>query len=167
MRINSYTEYMRHIARQYAPISKIFEIDVLDLKEFESVLRASIPSPLVFLLESYSRQSLKTNVENHHDIISASFLILDKIEGKQIVKLADLHRAEEAAMQIRYRMELDYAMQCNVLDGLQLDSFSLESCGIFGYEWTGFRFVYVFSVEEKPILAATDWPNYTPFKSLR
>ena len=167
MRINDYTDYMMHIASQYSPIVQRFAIDILDLREFEQLLRGSNVQALVFLLESYSRQGIKTNIENSHDLISASFLVFDKIQARQVVELKDLHRAEEAAMQIRFRMELDYAMECDVLAGLQVGSFRMEPTGVYANEWAGFRMEYAFAVKEEPILTEGLWPNYTPFKKLR
>lgn len=166
MRIDTYTEYMRHIALQYIPIRDILEIDVQDLREFEEMLRGARLNSLVFVLESYNRQSMPISIENHHDVISASFLILDKINAKKIVKLEDLVSSENAVMQLRYRMELDYAQNVDILDGLQLGSFRVDPSGIYANEWAGWRMEYSFSVKEEPKLNEANWGTYTPFKSL-
>ncbi len=167
MRISDYTNYFQQIAHTYTRITSFFGASLMDEEMMKEKLRGGQVKPLALVLEPYSRVSMKTQHGNETDGFACGYTVLDRLAKKDHLNFSALAAAEHAALQIRARMILDYGTQCGTLDGLDVTSFRIDAVGLVANEWAGWRVEFFLSDEEPPMLNDSEWPQYTPFKSLR
>lgn len=148
MRLYDYQVYFETLARAYTGIGTFLAQDISDKQDFMNEIKNALS--LVFLLEGYSRVSTSDTGSELSDVISGSFVVLQRIDTRAAVpKLMLLAAAEEAALQLRAKMLHDAKYRCGIMSALVAESITVNTVLTDITEWGGFRVEFSFSVNEQ------------------